>query len=130
MNPLTLCFQVKGVHDWTPEQKNSMRRLFEHCLRTWPSLVTCMRETQGTLVFQATERGDYDWYGLAQFDLELVRLTDEGKLEEAIDKMAMKLERAIAEYWPDCTIPSYIEFVTEHSRRRESQMTSAAHPAQ
>lgn len=129
-NELTLCFQVKGVHDWTVEQKNSMRRLFEHCLRTWPSLVHCMRETQGTLVYQATERGGYDWYALAQFDLELVRLSDAGQIEAAVDAMADRLGRAIIEFWPDCQIDSYREFLKEHSRRRELQTTSAARPVQ
>lgn len=125
----TLCFQVKGVHDWTPEQKNSMRRLFNHCLKEWPSLVHCMRDAQGTLVFQATERGGYDWYALAAFDLELIRLTDDGKLDVAIEQMAEKLEQAIQDYWPDCAMPTYQEFLTERSRRRELQTTSAAHPA-
>lgn len=107
-----------------------MRRLFNHCLTVWPSLVHCLRETQGTLVYQATERGAYDWYGLAQFDLELVRLTDEGRLEEAISAMADKLAHAVTEFWPDCAIPSYQEFITEQLRRRESQTTLAAHPGQ
>ena len=124
----TLCFQVKGVHDWTPEQKNSMRRLFEHCMRVCPWLVHCMRDAQGTLVFQATERGSYDWYALAQFDLELVRLTDEGKLDEAVDAMIERLHDAIIEFWPECAIPSYAEFLTERSRRRELKTTLAAHP--
>lgn len=129
MNPHTLCFQVKGVHDWTPEQKNSMRRLFEHCLKVWPSLVHCMRDAQGTLVYQATERGHYDWYSLAQFDLMLVRLTDEDRMDEAVTEMAERLNKAIDEFWPDCAIPSYGEFLKERSRRRELQTTSVAHPA-
>ena len=127
---LTLCHQVKDVYAWTPEQKNSMRRLFNHCLKEWPSLVHCMHNAQGTLVFQATERGGYDWFALAQFDLELVRLTDTGQMDVAIEQMADKLAVAMLEYWPDCGMPTYREFLTERSRRRELQTTSAAHPGQ
>lgn len=126
----TLCAQVRHIHDWTPAQKNSMRRLFEQCLREWPSLVHCMRDTQGTLVYQAIERGGYDWYSLAQFDLKLVQLTDEHRMDEAIAELAERLDRAINEFWPDCSIPSYAEFLKERSRRRESQTTSATRPAQ
>lgn len=126
----TLCNQVKHVHDWTTEQKNSMRRLFNHCMREWPSLVICMREAQGTLVYQALERKDYDFHKLADFDLHLISLADGEQFDLAVELMAEKLEWAIKEYWPDCTLPSYQEFLTERLRRRELQMTSAAHRVQ
>jgi len=87
----TLCQGVKSAHDWTPEQKNSMRRLFEYALRTWPNLVVCVRETQGTLVFRAQEKGNYDWRSLADFDLELIRLADSGEQEAALNRIAEKL---------------------------------------
>ena len=126
----TLCAQVKCVHDWTPEQKNSMRRLFEQCLREWPSLVHCMRDTQGTLVYRALECGGYDWHSLAQFDLRLVQLADDQQMDTAITEMAERLEKEIKAFWPDCNIPSYREYITERSRRRELQMTLAEHLAQ
>lgn len=126
---LTLCFQVKEVHNWTTEQKNSMRKLFCYCLKEWPSLVHCLREAQGTLVYRATERSDYDWNSLAQFDLELVRLTDSDQMDVAIAKMAVKLQAAIEEYWPECQTQSYRDFLMEHSRRRESQTTSVTDQA-
>lgn len=119
----TLCNQVKALHDWTTEEKNSMRRLFEHGLRVWPSLVRCAHEAQGTLVYQATERKDYDWQVLVAFDLELVRMTDAGQMDEAVALMAEHLQRAMATYWPDCPLDSYKEFLTEYSRRRKSQTT-------
>lgn len=126
----TLCAQVKHIHDWTPEQKNSMRRVFEQCMREWPSLVHCMRDTQGTLVYRALEQGGYDWRSLAQFDLRLVQLADSNQIATAITEMADRLEKEIITFWPDCDLPSYREYVTERSRRRELQMTLAERPVQ
>lgn len=113
----TLCQMVKGAHDWTPEEKNSMRRLFEYILKVWPNLVTCIRETQGTLVLRAEERGNYNWRSMADFDLELVRLTDAGEQEAAIVRIAEKLHAEVTDFWPDCSLESWRQFLTERSAR-------------
>lgn len=125
----TLCQGVKSAHDWTPEQKNSMRRLFEYALRTWPNLVVCVRETQGTLVFRAQEKGNYDWRSLADFDLELIRLADSGEQEAALNRIAEKLRDAVREFWPDCPLASYSLFLKQRLERLTESSTSAERPA-
>ena len=124
----TLCGQVKAAHDWQPEEKNSMRRLFEHALKDWPNLVHTLRETQGTLVFQAQRWGNYNWQSLVDFDLELVRLSNAGQFEEALTRTADKLKQAVEEFWPDCPLPSYHQFLTERLERQSRSSTPAAHP--
>jgi hypothetical protein len=119
----TLCEAVKEAHVWTAAQKNSMRRLFEHAVRQWPNLVVCIRETQGQLVLNASERG-YNFRAIADFDLELVRLTDEGKLDEAVDQMAEKLKQSVDQFFPDCSYPNYLTFLTERLERRSPQRPS------
>lgn len=113
----TLCQMVKGAHDWTTQEKNSMRHLFEHILKVWPNLVTCVRETQGMLILRAEERGNYNWRSIADFDLELVALADAGKFDEAAVKMAEKLKQSMDEFFPDCSYPNYVQFLTERSAR-------------
>jgi len=126
----TLCGQVKDAHQWKPEEKNSMRRVFEHALRVWPNLVHTLRETQGTLVFQAEQRGNYNWKSLVDFDLELVRLSDEGKFEEALTLTADKLKLAVEEFWPDCPLPSYQDFLRQRLERQSGLSTPATDQAQ
>ena len=113
----TLCEAVKDAHTWTPEEKNSMRRLFEHAMRTWPNLVHALRETQGQLVHNAEQEG-YNFKAIADFDLELVRLTDAGQMDDAVAQTAEKLKEAVDRFWPDCPVPSYLQFLTERSARR------------
>jgi len=109
----TLCFQVKLVHDWKPEEKNSMRRLFEHVVRNKPILVSALRECQATLVMRAQERQNYDWEALASFDMELVRMTDSGEMDAAILKMEEMLILSVNDLWPECNVPSYLQFIKE-----------------
>jgi hypothetical protein len=113
----TLCQMVKGAHDWTTQEKNSMRRLFEHILKVWPNLVVCLRETQGTLVLKAEERGDYNWRSIADLDLELIRLSDAGQQETAITKIEERLHREVMDFWPDCPLESWRQFLTERLAR-------------
>lgn len=114
----TLCQMVKAAHDWTPQEKNSMRRLFEYIIKVWPNLVACVRETQGTLVLRAEERGNYNWNLIADFDLELVRLTNAGNCETAMARVAEKLHEQVMDFWPDCPLESWQQFLTERSARR------------
>lgn len=120
----TLCQMVKGEHQWTPQEKNSMRRLFEYILKVWPNLVVCVRETQGTLVHRAEERGSYNWRSIADLDLELVRLTDTGQQEAAVTKVEERLYHEVMDFWPDCPLQSWKQFLTEKSERRSPQTLS------
>lgn len=121
----TLCQMVKGAHDWTTQEKNSMRRLFEHVLRAWPNLVVCLRETQGTLVHRAEERGGYNWRSIADLDLELIRLADAGHYDVAITKMEERLHREVMDFWPECPLQSWQQFLTEKAARQSGSSTPA-----
>ena len=121
----TLCEGVKSAHAWKSEEKNSMRRLFEHGLRVWPNLVHCLREAQGQLVHYAQERG-YDWRSLAEFDLELVQLADEGRLDDALLRVAEKLQREVETLWPDCPLASYRLLLTQLSERQSGSSIPAS----
>lgn len=122
----TLCQAVRDAHEWKPEEKNAMRRLFEHALKVWPNLVHCLRETQGQLVHNAEQSGYKDWRSIAEFDLELVRLTGSNLYDEALVLTADKLIAAIKQYWPDCPLPSYQRLIKERSERPTGSSTPAA----
>ena len=121
----TICEGVKSTHAWKPEEKNSMRRLFEHGLRVWPNLVHCLREAQGQLVHNAQQQG-YNWRSLAEFDLELVRLADAGQMDVALLRVAEKLKREVEALWPDCPLESYRLLLTQLPERRSGSSTPAA----
>lgn len=120
----TLCEAVKNAHAWKPEEKNSMRRLFEHALKVWPNLVTCLRETQGQLVYNASQRS-FNFKTIAEFDLELVKLADAGKLDEALLLTADKLIASVKEFWPDCPLESYRLLLTQRLERPSGSSTPA-----
>lgn len=122
----TLCQMVKGEHEWTAQEKNSMRRLFEYILKVWPNLVVCVRETQGTLILKAEERGSYNWRSIADLDMELIRLTDEGQHEAAVTKVEERLYREVMDFWPDCPLQSWKQFLTEKLERRSRQTPSGS----
>ena len=123
----TLCWQVKSVHDWQPEEKNLLRQVFEHGLRVWPTLVRCIHATHGTLAIKGTEC-NYAWETLAQFDLELVALARAGRWDDAVNMMADRFQHEMLRHWPDCSLELYRSFITEHSARRSPAATPAAHP--
>jgi len=125
----TLCDMVKEAHHWTPEEKNKMRRLFEHIIRVWPNLMVCIRETQGQLVHNAEQRGKYNWRVIAEFDLELVRLTEAGQLDQAVSMIAEKLKSSVEEFWPDCPLPSYQDFLKQRLERQSGSSTPATDQA-
>ncbi len=110
----TFCAQVAVVHDWKADEKNSMRRVFEHGLRVWPALVKSTHAMMGTFVLRANERG-YDWKKVSNFDLELVVLADQGKFDEAVAKLATGFKQFAEEFWPDCDLEVYKQFLTEYS---------------
>lgn len=120
----TLCQAVKNEHTWSAEEKNAMRRLFEHILRRWPNLVTCLRETQGQLVYNASRKG-FNFKLIADFDLHLVELTRKNNYDEAMQQTAKKLKQSVEQFWPDCPLPSYRLLLTEMAER----LTESAIPA-
>jgi hypothetical protein len=124
----TICAHVKNVHAWTQDEKDDMRRVFAYVLREWPILVAAYHHTQGTLVMRAEERSSYDWQALAAFDLELVRLHREGKDDEAMNRIAEQLKISVDDLFPDCTFPSYLQFIKERTERQKSGMTLEARP--
>lgn len=105
-----------------------MRRLFEHAMRTWPNLVHALRETQGQLV-QNAEQTDFNFRNIAEFDLDMVRLTDAGQLDVALLRVSEKLKESVDRFWPDCPVPSYQQFLTERSERQTVSSTLAADQA-
>lgn len=124
----TLCEAVKHAHAWSADEKNTMRRLFEHILREWPNLVHCLRETQGQLVYNANHKG-FNFKQIADFDLELVGYTKEGRFDEAMKLTAEKLKSAIEQFWPDCPLPSYKLLLMEMSERLTGSSTPAVDQA-
>ncbi len=124
----TICHEVKVVHEWTKEEKHTLRQIMEHSLRTWPAVARTYSQCQATITIRAKERGWGDWQSVADFDLDLIRRFNEGQKDEVIDRMADRVKSAMDEFYPDCTLCDYLEFVKEYSERRSPQSRSALHP--
>lgn len=105
------------MHAWTVEEKNQMRRVFEHGLRHWPTMVKCLHAVQGTLTIRA-QKASYRWESIAEFDLELVRLADAQQWDRALERMAERLHLEMLRLWPECSLEIYQLFLKEHSARR------------